>query len=54
MVIFFIANYIRKFFIKFIDQGQIFIEILNIEIDKEITEIFKVKGKAQFEKTMKT
>ena len=56
--IFFIVNYLRYFFIKFKDQGQIFFLLvmriqklsLIIEIDKEITEIFKVKGKAQFPK----
>ena len=47
--IFFIANYLWYFFIKFKDQGCNFF-LLVIEIDKEITEIFKVKGKAQFPK----
>ena len=55
------AHYLSYFFIKFKDQGQIFNLLimriqklsLNIEIDKEITEIFKVKGKAQFPKRWK-
>ena len=49
---FFIANYLFK------DQGQIFFLLimriskltLIIEIDKEMTELFKVKDKAQFPK----
>ena len=56
--IFFIANFLRYFFIDFKDQGQICNLLvmripkltLIIEIDEELTEIFKVKGKAQFPK----
>ena len=51
-------EYLCQFFIKFKDQGHIFFLLvmriqklsLIIEIGKEITEIFKVKGKAQFPK----
>ena len=53
--IFFIANFLRYFFIDFKDQGQICNLLvmripkltLIIEIDEELIEIFKVKCKAQ-------
>ena len=57
--IFFIANYLSYFFIKFKNQRQIcnlslIMRILKltsiIEVDEELPEIFKVKGKAHFPK----
>ena len=53
-----IALFLCYFFIEFKDQGQICNLLvmripkltLIIEIDEELTEIFKVKGKAQFPK----
>ena len=56
--IFFIANFLRYFFIDFKDQGQICNLLvmripkltLIIEIDKEMTELFKVKPRPNFQK----
>ena len=56
--IFFIANFLRYFFIDFKDQGQICNLLvmripkltLIIEIDKEMTELFKVKPRPNFRK----
>ena len=52
-------EYLCQFFIKFNDKGQTFFLLvmriqklsLIIEIHEELTEIFKVKGKAQFPKS---
>ena len=53
---FFIANYLKYFSIKFKDQGQFWnllvMRILKLslifKIEDKLTEIFKVKGKAQY------